>query len=446
MSELGQFWLAFKVQFSQLLSAQWQSDDFLLQFVPFVLFLELPLYLVIWLGMFRYVLRQSVTPPYQLPYYPKVSCIITCYSEGPDVGLTLNSLLEQDYPGLIELIPVIDGAIQNRHTLEAAQAYLPRLRQYPRRRLNILPKWQRGGRVSSLNAGLLQSSGEIVMALDGDTSFDNDMVSNAVRNFRDPTVIGVAGSLRLRNANASQTTRLQALEYLLSIHASKVGLSEWNVLNNISGAFGIFRRSFLMNLGGWDAGTAEDLDMTLRLKQYFGRHPELKILFEPRAMAHTDGPVSFGDFLKQRLRWDGDLHYLYFRKHWRSFSASLLGWRNLIFTVWYGLVFQVMLPFLILVYTAYLPFQMPGPALAAIYLLIYLFYVLITLINFVLFLVLISERKRQDLWLLPYVLVFPAFAFVTRCWSAVAILHSWLNRAHLDSSMAPFWVLKRGRF
>lgn len=446
MNEFGQFWRAFVTQFQALLSGQLGNADFLLQFIPFVLFLELPLYLVIWVGIGRFAWREWRQPPYTEPFYPTVSCIITCYSEGKDVALTLHSLLEQDYPGLIELIPVIDGAIQNQPTLAAAQQFLPRVRLYPKRRLNILPKWQRGGRVSSLNAGLLQSTGEIVMALDGDTSFDNDMVSNAVRNFRDPDVIGVAGSLRLRNAKVSQTTRLQALEYLLSIHASKVGLSEWNVLNNISGAFGIFRRSFLINLGGWDAGTAEDLDMTLRLKQYFGRHPNLKILFEPRAMAHTDGPTRFGEFLKQRLRWDGDLHYLYFRKHWRSFSARLLGWRNLIFTLWYGLIFQVVLPFVIIAYSVYLPFHMSGIALSAIYCLIYLFYVLVTLINFVLFVWLVSERKRQDLKLLPYVLVFPAFAFITRCWSALAILHSWLNRAHLDSSMAPFWVLKRGRF
>ena len=38
-----------------------------------------------------------------------------------------------------------------------------------------------------------------------------------------------------------------------------------NLVNNISGAFGVFRASFIRWVGGWDAGTAEDLDMTLRL-------------------------------------------------------------------------------------------------------------------------------------------------------------------------------------
>ncbi len=96
--------------------------------------------------------------------------------------------------------------------------------------------------------------------------------------------MAVAGNLRVRNVAKSLVTRLQAIEYLISTHASKVGLSEFNIVNNISGAFGIFRKSLLDRIGGWDSGTAENLDMTIRLKNYFGRHPKLKIRFEPAAL------------------------------------------------------------------------------------------------------------------------------------------------------------------
>ena len=77
------------------------------------------------------------------------------------------------------------------------------------------------------------------------------MVRNATRHFDDPGVVGVAGNLRVRNAKRSLVTRLQALEYMLSIGAGKTGLSEFNIVNNISGAFGAFRTRFLRNLGGW---------------------------------------------------------------------------------------------------------------------------------------------------------------------------------------------------
>ena len=113
-----------------------------------------------------------------------------------DMTTSSPSLAQQLYPGHIEIIAVIDGAIQNRPTLEAARNARALLHNTPRRQLLVLPKWQRGGRVSSLNAGLSIATGEIVMALDGDTSFDNDMVVNIVRHFADPNVPAVAGSLR----------------------------------------------------------------------------------------------------------------------------------------------------------------------------------------------------------------------------------------------------------
>ena len=108
-----------------------------------------------------------------------------------------------------------------------------------------------GGRVSSLNAGLALASGSIVMNIDGDTSFDNDMVTRCVKHFENPDVVGVAGNLRARNASKNLVTRLQAIEYMLSIHASKIGLSEFNAVNNISGAFGVYRKSFVARAGGW---------------------------------------------------------------------------------------------------------------------------------------------------------------------------------------------------
>jgi hypothetical protein len=75
--------------------------------------------------------------------------------------------------------------------------------------------------------------------------------------------------------------------------------------------------------------------------------------------------------------------------------------------------------------------------------LIYIFYLLLTVCQFVMFLMLLSERPREDiklLWMLP---VFPPFAFFIRIWSFVANLNEWFNKGHLDSAMAPWWVLKK---
>ena len=94
------------------------------------------------------------------------------------------------------------------------------------------------GRVSSSNAALNIAKGELFFALDADTSFDNDTVSQIVQEFTDPNVPAVGGSLRVRNDNVSLVSRMQALEYMISLQGAKTGLVEWNVINSISGAFG----------------------------------------------------------------------------------------------------------------------------------------------------------------------------------------------------------------
>jgi cellulose synthase/poly-beta-1,6-N-acetylglucosamine synthase-like glycosyltransferase len=398
---------------------------------------------LVMLGVLRWFARQRSAVPYTSLYRPRVSCIITCYSEGMDVQKTLLSLCEQTYSGVIEIVPVVDGAAVNHETLEAVRRFKVDPQLYPRRYLRPIAKWQRGGRVSSLNAGLALCSGEIIMVHDGDTSFDNNMVSAMVRHFEDPNVPAVAGSLRVRNVWASLSTAMQALEYLLSIHMAKIGLSEWNLVNNVSGAFGAFRRSFIERAGGWDTHTAEDLDMTLRIKSYFGRYRSLRIPFEPEAIGHTDAPVTFRQFLMQRLRWDGDLLFLYVRKHPASITPRLMGWGNFIMTLISGFFFQLVLPFIILGYSLFALLVLPWQTLALLGALVYLLYLLITLLLYLCMLGLISERPRQDLRLAVLVPIFPLFMFIMRCWSAVAMLNELFRRGHEETSMAPWWVIKK---
>lgn len=441
MTEAG---MAMLQQLAGLATTEEGLGKLLLLLFPFFLLIELPMNLLVSAGVIRWYLRKLSATPVSDNYAPKVSCIITCYSEGRDVLQTLQTLCEQLYPGDIELIPVIDGAAVNMETLQYIRNFRIDPSIHPRRHLKPIAKWQRGGRVSSLNAGLQQATGEIVMALDGDTSFDNNMVSNIARHFADPQVPAVAGSLRVRNARTSLVTRMQALEYFLSIHVSKTGLSEWNTVNNVSGAFGAFRRSFLLHIGGWDTHTAEDLDLTLRIKNYFARTP-LRIPFEPAAVGHTDAPARLSDFLLQRLRWDGDLYFLYIRKHAHSITPRLLGWRNFLMTLLTGFFFQLVLPFMIVGYTLAALVLLPPLTLLTLAALVYLVYLGVTVALYVLGMLLVSERPREDLQLLLVLPIFPLFMFALRCWGVVCTLNEVFRRGHEETSMAPWWVLRKGK-
>lgn len=424
----------------------WTDTTMLWKLVPFVLLFEVPIYLLVFLGVVRATIRRWEERG-RPAWYPSVSCIITCYSEGEDVRKTIRSLCTQIYPGSIQLVVVVDGADQNRDTYDAAQAMRGIVASHERRSLIVVPKWVRGGRVSSLNAGLRFATGTVVMALDGDTSFDNNMVERGTRHFQDPSVACVAGSLRVRNARTSIVTRMQAIEYFLSIHACKTGLGEFNLVNNISGAFGIFRRSILDLIVGWDAGTAEDLDLTLRVKSYFGHQgKKMRIVFDPESMGHTDVPTSLSVFLRQRLRWDGDLAFLYFKKHPKSFSPRILGWPNFIYHIFSGLGHQIMMPILLLAYSVYLFAVFPLPVVLSLMTSVYLLYLSLTALVWFVFLFLLSEHLREDIGLTVWLPLFPAFAFVTRLNNCIATFWELFGQGHADTSMAPWWVTRKSKF
>ncbi|WP_434926698.1 glycosyltransferase family 2 protein [Shewanella sp. HL-SH2] len=417
---------------------------FFIWLLPLIFIYELPLMMIVISGILRFHYVTFIQTPKASIYQPKVSCIITCYAEGKAVMSTISSLIEQTYPGNIEIIAVVDGAVQNALTYESA-IQSAQACNLPNRKVIVLPKWQRGGRVSTLNAGLHFASGEIVINADADTSFDNDMVSQVVPYFEDPNVPALGGALRVRNVSQSIVTRMQAIEYLISMQGGKTGLSQWNLINNISGAFGAFRRTFLIQIGGWDTHTAEDLDLTIRIKQYFKRHPQWRIPFATLAIGHTDAPVTLKELVWQRLRWDGDLLFLYFRKHWPAFTPKLLGFSTFIFTLIYGFLQNVLMPFVIFIYSVGIAALYPWQFVVSISLVIYTIYFSILLFFYIFVLCAISERLKQDLSLIKWLPLYPFYALFMRMVCLFALLNEMIRRSHEESSMAPWWVLKRGR-
>ncbi|HCM48826.1 MAG TPA: N-acetylglucosaminyltransferase [Colwellia sp.] len=418
--------------------------DVVVIYLPMLVIFELPLMFIVFSGITFWYRRTKLSEP--LTITPSVSCIITCYGEGDGIKQTILTLCEQIYPGTIEIIPVIDGAKQNADTYQAAKDCISLVKTYHNRTINIVPKWQRGGRVSTLNAGLYAAKGEIIINADGDTSFDNNMVYEIIKEFEDPNVPAVGGSLRVRNIKKSFVTHMQALEYMISMQAGKTGLAEWNLINNISGAFGAFRRQFLQQIGGWDTHTAEDLDLTMRIKQYMSRHPNILIPFATKAIGHTDAPETWGELFQQRMRWDGDLLFLYLRKHPYAFSPNLLGFKTFIFTLVYGVLQNILIPLLVIFFYIWLLTTYGFYLFASMMIVQFFVYLILSLLHFLFFLFAISERPKEDIKVLYWLMFFPfpIYTLITRGFSAFAILNEVFRRGHEESNMAPWWVIKKG--
>ena len=97
---------------------------------------------------------------------------------------------------------------------------------------------------------------------------------------------------------------IQAVEYLRAFLFGRVG---WNRLGSnivISGAFGLFRRDGLLNVGGYEHGVGEDMEVIVRLRR-LGYETDVarQVVFVPDPVAWTEVPESLRVLGRQRDRW-----------------------------------------------------------------------------------------------------------------------------------------------
>ncbi len=409
--------------------------------LPFLLFFEIPLALFNIVGVLKHCAEEGKRPV-STHYLPLVSCILTCYNEGKAIEDSLHSVLEQTYRGVIQVIVVIDGAAQNKSTYDTAVQFERSMKASPGRKLIIVPKFSRGGLVSSANAALNFAEGEIVIRLDGDSLLANDAVAKIVRRFSDSNVVAACGNIKVRNEHASVWAKLQSIEYFLAINFSKTASSAYGALNNISGAFGIFRKEILQKIGGWNAGTAEDLDITIRIKSYYKRsNKKFRLIFIEDAVCYTDVPETLKGFYRQRLRWDGDYPYI-IKKHAMSITPGLIGWKNFLWEMLNMFTLPVTAT-MIYFYTAYMLLCYPLPLVFALNIILYAVYLTISGITYIIGLVLLSTDVKNDLLKLPLLLFYPLFMFSSRINSFLAILWEVVGKQHQGSSMLPYYIAKK---
>ena len=104
----------------------------------------------------------------------------------------------------------------------------------------------------------------------------------------------------------------------------------------ISGAFGLFRRDALIDVGGYD-GTAigEDMDLTLRLQAYYReRKRPIRIAHVPLPVCWTQAPEDWQSLRAQRCRWRRGLLQVLWRQ------------RRMIGNPRYGIIGMGVLPYI----------------------------------------------------------------------------------------------------
>jgi len=266
---------------------------------------------------------------------PPIAVIAPAYNEELTVVESVRSLLALHYPSF-EVLLVNDGSKDGTLARVIAEFGLKRVGRYiddsvthqPIRgfyaspdlpRLLVIDK-ENGGKADALNAGINAARSPLFCAIDADSILETDALLRVVRPFIDypDLTVAVGGTIRIANGCKIDTGRVtsvrlprnflalvQIMEYLRAFLMARLALGQMQALTVISGAFGLFSRRRVVEVGGYSHGTVgEDMELVIKLHRHM-RDLKLpyRIDFIPEPVCWTECPEDVGVLARQRSRW-----------------------------------------------------------------------------------------------------------------------------------------------
>jgi cellulose synthase/poly-beta-1,6-N-acetylglucosamine synthase-like glycosyltransferase len=306
----------------------------------------------------RYALRLKsldLTDLITTAWAPPITLIAPAYNEEATCVQSVRSLLTLEYPEY-DILVVNDGStdgtverltrafnLQPADRVPTAEVESGEVRQVLRSRrhpnLWVIDK-ENGGKADALNSGLNYCQTPLFCAMDADSLIEPEALIRIVRPFlEDATTVAAGGVLRIANGCVVKQgrvvdvrlpknflARLQVLEYLRAFLSGRMGWDALDATLVISGAFGIFKRSIVVDAGGYATDTVgEDMELVVRMHRYCRENDiPYRIHFVPDPVAWTECPESLAVLSRQRDRWQ------------RGLFQSLTRHRKMLFNPKYG--------------------------------------------------------------------------------------------------------------
>lgn len=268
-------------------------------------------------------------------YYVPVTVIVPAHNEEVTIVSNIRSLLCLDYR-LYEIVIVDDGSTDNtaRSVVEAFNMH--RIARPIHRVIACQPEQaifetqdfkvpitlickKNGGKSDALNMGINASRFPYFLCMDADSVLQHDSLGKIVRPvIEDDRTIAVGGVVRPCNGAKIQDGRLisyrmpsrilpcmQVLEYDRSFLAARILFDTFNGSLILSGAFSLFKKSAVIDAGGYDTSTmGEDMELVVRLHVFCREHRiPYRIRYASDAVCWTQAPDSLSDLCRQRRRW-----------------------------------------------------------------------------------------------------------------------------------------------
>ncbi len=262
------------------------------------------------------------------PLRPSIAVLITARNEANVISDCLLALCNQtDRPD--EILWIDDGSTD--HSLNVLKNWV----ESENLPLRVLEKGH-SGKALSMNAGWPTLCSDIIVTLDADTFLKPEAIESIRADFdQNPRLAVTGGLLNVQSVERPNGVfeNFQRFEYMRSFIA-RDAWAKHHALILISGAFAAYRKTVLVEVGGFDPKSrVEDYELTHRIYRYgHVRSDPWEVDICLRANAVTDVPGSLKKFLQQRERWFAG----FIETHWKN--------RDLVGNAKYGNLGRWMLP------------------------------------------------------------------------------------------------------
>jgi hypothetical protein len=359
---------------------------------------------------------------------PSVSVIAPAYNEAETIIDNVKCLMALQYPNY-EIILVNDGStdetlpriIEYFNLVKVNRVFENKLKtapikgiyqsQNPAYNFLVVIDKENGGKADALNAGINISNNDLFLSIDVDCIIESDALLRMVKPFVDDKgheVIASGGVIRIANSCEVKEGKIvkvnypknfwakfQVLEYFRAFTLGRMAWSKLNGLLIISGAFGLFDRKRVVNIGGYDRNSVgEDLELVVRLRRYMHEVEKLKyrVAFIPDPLCWTEVPEKYSILKRQRNRWT------------RGAIDTILKHRKMFLNPKYGLIGMISLPYWVF-------FEWLGPIIQAVGLIYFLFLLYFSLVNMHVFLTLLIFVLSFSVMYSLFALFFEAYTF-----------------------------------
>ncbi|WP_334341487.1 TIGR03111 family XrtG-associated glycosyltransferase [Companilactobacillus sp. HBUAS56275] len=379
------------------------------------------------------IMIQNIHPPKMtMPAkMPMISVLIPVHNSEDTLFACIKSIHDSTYPK--DLIQVI--LADNQSTDDSFQVFAHAQNTFSDMNLRLIHTEK--GKAEALNAALYGAIGTYIINIDSDGILEKNALMNMVLRFEnDYDVAALTGSIlpqkELLKKHGSLLRYNEYFEYAQAFLSGRVIESDNNQLFTMSGAFSAFRKEAVMRSFLYDIDTiGEDTDMTFQIRQRMKR----KVGLCANAFFFIEPIEDLSELYLQRQRWQrGEVEVIHeyanqleMKEFFKNFMVQrLLIDHTFLFPRMIWLCASV-----VLLFFRYSPIMM-----GMSYVIIYLLYILVELLNYICVLELLQEFPeeksfyRKQWWV---TLTLPFYNFICSIIRLIGVINSMTTQVGWNS-------------